>query len=51
LSLVIQSTDTSIPSSAWGQFPTGRYIMRLQDADGCYSVETRTVVVPHVRCE
>ena len=51
LSLVIPSSGTSIPSSAWGQFPTGRYIMRLQDAVGCHSVETRTVVVPHVRCE
>ncbi len=51
LSLVLIGEGTSFPASAWGLFPTGRYTVRPQDADGCYSVETRMIVVPHVRCD
>ncbi|MGB1076381.1 MAG: hypothetical protein ACPGYK_09355, partial [Flavobacteriales bacterium] len=43
--------EVAYPSAVWGAMVEGRYMFRMKDADGCLSVETLEVLLPHRQCD
>jgi len=43
--------ELTYPSAIWGSMVEGRYVFRMKDADGCLSVETLGVLLPHLQCD